>query len=138
MIGSYDYSDNVSCDTCVFRCNSLLGCPTPCNNCRNYSEYIPADESLEESYWLDDPLVVEQVLNEIDEINSKIDILDTIMPNRGVADQCYNAVSFLKNLKSTIVHCMIGDSTDPYSPCYDRDSCPKCGKKVVDPGACPF
>lgn len=143
MIGSID-DKRPSCNDCVFKYNEMLGCLKPCNMCERFSEYIPIDEeTYMEGYWLDDPIVIDQILTEIDTITEKIDILNTILPNVGVEDKCFNAVSYLKGLKKTIAHELLKKTDDPYSPCYGlkepiMDECPSCGKKVTDPGACPF
>lgn len=141
------YDERPSCTSCVFKFNEMLGSLFPCNMCQKMSEYVPIDEeSFIEGYWLDDPAVVDQVLTEIDYIVEKIDILNTILPKMGVEERCFNAVSFLKNTKRTIIETILKDDKNdqnypyryPYRACYPQDDCKKCGMEVDDPDSCPF
>lgn len=103
MIGSHD-NTKVSCDSCICKFNRMLGEDFPCNCCERFSEYVPIDEeTYQEGFWLDDPEIVNSVLNAIDEVNERLQALDFFLTGLRVTENTADTVAYLSCLKKTII-----------------------------------
>ena len=118
---------DVCCNTCVFKYNELLNNPFPCNCCMKFSEWIPIDEeTYNEAWFLDDPKVVMNIIDTIDEITNKIEALDTVLPGFSILEKTRDCIDNLKSIKKTIVKIYADDGVDilyTHRPWYD-EPCP--------------
>lgn len=107
----------VTCNECVCKFNQMLGKDFPCNCCTNYSEFIPIDEeTYQEGYWLDDPEVVNRILDMIDEVTDRIESLDFFLTNMQVTENTSGAISYLKSIKKAIIKTYLGPPDDKDLP----------------------
>lgn len=115
----YDLQDK--CKSCVFKYNELLGKTIPCGCCLEGSEYISTDEeTIIESGWMNDPEMVNEVIDIIDDIHLRLDALDVLIPGSQIKHMTDDTYNYLTAIKRSLIDAYIQDGRVYGTPCYEQ------------------
>lgn len=137
MKPSKDYDYYMEHDPCVICvCGNNQGVdseePYPCSVCYNYSEFIPeGGDGPVESDWLNNVWDYQEVLDIMDEIVTKIHLLDEKIPDASIDRHADELLSYIQALKASSAEAWMFDPRDMGGPCFDGDSlvdCEECSR----------
>lgn len=116
------YDIEARCASCVFKYNKILGKMIPCDCCLNGSEYVSAtdDDTIVEYGWLNDPEMVNEVIDIIDDIHLRLEALDMLIPGSQIGKMTNDTYDYLTAIKKSLIDTYVQGVNIPGTPCYER------------------